>query len=75
MIATIQPKYNIIPIRTGIEIDAPSPEDIAICAYLIWEKEGKPSGRLRVHWLQAEAQLMACRAHEKWTENRNGSEC
>lgn len=37
-------------------------EDIAACAYLIWEKEGKPHGRAAEHWLQAEAMLRAMRA-------------
>ena len=42
----------------------PDPEEIAFCAYLIWEKEGRPAGREREHWLQAETQLLACRAHD-----------
>jgi hypothetical protein len=46
---------------------APAEEEIAYCAYLIWEKEGRPSGREREHWLQAETQLMATRAHDGWT--------
>jgi hypothetical protein len=48
----------------------PTPEEIADCAYLIWEKEGRPPGRAREHWLQAETQLMACRAHDGWTEEK-----
>ena len=35
----------------------PIPEQIAMCAYLIWEKEGRPQGRHESHWLQAENQL------------------
>jgi hypothetical protein len=46
---------------------APAPEEIALCAYLIWENEGRPRGREREHWFQAETQLMACRAHDGWT--------
>jgi hypothetical protein len=38
----------------------PSQEDIAICAFLIWEQEGRPEGRDKAHWEQAEAQLAAC---------------
>jgi len=49
---------------------APGNDEIAYCAYLIWEKEGRPPGRAREHWLQAETQLTACRAHDGWT---NGS--
>jgi len=46
---------------------APALDEIACCAYLIWEKEGRPMGREREHWLQAETQLMATRAHDEWT--------
>jgi len=35
----------------------PSSEEIAVCAYIIWEREGCPHGRALEHWLQAEAQL------------------
>ena len=45
----------------------PTDEEIAQCAFLIWEREGRPAGRAREHWLQAETQLMACRAHDGWT--------
>jgi hypothetical protein len=51
---------------------APTEDEIAYCAYLIWEKEGRPKGREREHWLQAETQLMACRAHEEWTREPGG---
>ena len=37
----------------------PSPDEIARCAYLIWEREGRPAGREMQHWLEAEAQLRA----------------
>jgi hypothetical protein len=30
-------------------------DEIAICAYFIWEQEGKPVGRALDHWLQAES--------------------
>jgi hypothetical protein len=49
---------------------APTAEEIAFCAYLIWEKEGRPSGREKEHWLQAETQLLATSAHEEWTGDR-----
>ncbi len=43
--------------------NSPEPEmdpmDVAACAYLIWEKEGKPHGRDVEHWLQAETLLRA----------------
>jgi len=44
----------------------PLVEEIAICAYLIWEKEDRPSGRDRVHWIEAEEQLQVCQAHDQW---------
>jgi hypothetical protein len=37
----------------------PTSEEIAFCAYLLWEKEGRPTGREIIHWLQAEEQLLA----------------
>ena len=37
----------------------PTKDEIAFCAYLLWEKEGRPHGRDLVHWLQAEEQLLA----------------
>ena len=37
----------------------PTPEQIAVYAYLIWEKEGQPHGRHTAHLFQAERQLKA----------------
>lgn len=37
----------------------PTTQEIATRAYLIWEKRGKPIGRDREHWSQAEAELKA----------------
>jgi hypothetical protein len=37
--------------------DPPTVDQIASCAYGIWEKEGRAHGRDREHWLQAEMQL------------------
>ncbi len=45
----------------------PTHDQIAACAYLIWELEGRPEGREREHWAQAETQLLVCRAHDGWT--------
>jgi Protein of unknown function (DUF2934) len=39
-------------------------EEIAACAYFIWEEEGNPIGRALDHWLQAELQLAASLWHE-----------
>jgi hypothetical protein len=38
---------------------------------LIWLNEGRPEGREREHWAQAEVQLTACHTHERWI---NGEE-
>jgi hypothetical protein len=40
-----------------------SPEEIALCAYAIWEREGRPEGCDVEHWQQAETQLRAIRKH------------
>jgi hypothetical protein len=44
----------------------PSMEDISSCANLIWESEGRPEGRDKIHWFEAEEQLMTCHAHDHW---------
>jgi hypothetical protein len=44
----------------------PSEAAIAFCAHLIWEHEGKPVGRHKIHWSHAKEQLSACNAHEHW---------
>ena len=41
-----------------------NPMDVAACAYLIWEKEGRPHGRDIEHWMQAETLLRAMHAAE-----------
>jgi len=41
----------------GNSASHPDPEHIAIYAYFLWEKEGRPDGREVTHWLQAELQL------------------
>lgn len=56
----------VMPTETD-RFSAPTPDEISQCAYLIWEREGRPAGREKEHWLQAETQLLACRAHEVWT--------
>jgi len=42
----------------------PTHEEIAGCAYLIWEREGRPQGCEEAHWLQAEMQLRAVRKQD-----------
>jgi hypothetical protein len=48
----------------------PSANEIAVCAYLIWEHEGCPEGLDKVHWYQAEEQMIVCQAHDQWTNAR-----
>ena len=43
-----------------------SREQIATCAYIIWEHEGLPAGMATEHWRQAELQLQAASVHERW---------
>ena len=45
----------------------PTHGEIAICAYLIWEKEGRPDGCDVAHWLQAEEHLLADWLHDTCT--------
>lgn len=45
-------------------VPQPSHEAIAVCAFLIWEKEGRPSGRDVAFWLQAEKQLLVDCEHD-----------
>jgi Protein of unknown function (DUF2934) len=47
-----------------------NPMDVAACAYLIWEKEGRPHGRDVEHWMQAETLLRAIRAAEAKAERK-----
>ena len=43
----------------------PTEQDIAVCAYCIWEQEGRPEGQALDHWLQAEIHLVASKQHEE----------
>jgi hypothetical protein len=61
LVPPVMPSPNIN--RNG----APTHEEIAACAYLIWINEGCPGGRDKEHWIQAETQLHATRAHDGWT--------
>ena len=50
---------------------APTHHEIAVCAYCIWEQEGKPEGRALNHWLQAELQLVVASI---WDEGASGQD-
>ena len=47
------------PTRLAVPPSAPAiaTEEIARCAYAIWERQGRPAGKETEHWLQAEMQL------------------
>jgi hypothetical protein len=49
--------------RTRTE-QAPTREEIALRAYQIWEQEGRPPGRDKVHWMLAEQELIALRRQQ-----------
>ena len=53
-----------MPATAGIH--EPTREEIAVRAYLIWEKNGKPQGREQAFWLLAESELQA--GYKKLTE-------
>lgn len=42
----------------------PTHDEISMCAFLLWEKEGRQPGREMTYWLQAEAQLRMSRQQE-----------
>ena len=44
----------------------PAQDAIARCAYLIWERAGRPDGRALEHWMQAEAGLAALRPRTRY---------
>lgn len=44
----------------------PGHDEIAMCAFLIWEREGRQSGRETAYWLQAEGEIRA--AYQKKAE-------
>lgn len=50
-------KTSATPSRNDSPCSKPPPEEVALCAYLIWEHENFPHGRDVAHWLQAEALL------------------
>ena len=43
----------------------PTEAEIEVCAYCIWEVEGRPEGQALNHWVEAEKQLAATRLKEE----------
>lgn len=47
--------------KTTPSYQEPSHDEIALSAFLLWEKEGRQPGREMTYWLQAEGQIRALR--------------
>lgn len=50
------------PTQITVAYEKPSHDEIALAAYLAWEKDGRPAGRDAHYWQQAEGELSAKRA-------------
>lgn len=50
---------GIMAATADADLIKPAPEQVADLAYRIWDAEGRPNGRDRAHWLEAEARLSA----------------
>lgn len=46
------------------------PEEIALAAYLAWERDGRPQGRDLHYWLEAEARLLRSRMAPRWASEK-----
>src|SRR3954447_13509890 len=57
---------EMTPLKTVAPTAEPTHDEIAMCAFLAWEKEGRLAGRETHYWLSAEAELRALR--QKKTE-------
>ena len=47
------------PVTAAAPVRKITAEEIARRAYFIWERQGRPAGREREHWLLAEQELKA----------------
>jgi hypothetical protein len=50
----------------------PTQHEIEVCAYCIWEQEGRPEGRRLNHWLQAELQLVIATIWDEGVTQQEG---
>ena len=63
--ATIQQKSNVESIKpivsestsSSLPVRIPAEQDIAVLAYSLWEKRGRPEGSPDIDWCDAERQL------------------
>jgi len=55
----------------------PNPDDIRrkveLCAYHIWEREGRPQGREYEHWRMAEAEILGVKPKKAAVAKANGA--
>jgi hypothetical protein len=58
------PAQGVGQTPAGDSISEPTQEQIAVCAFAIWEREGCPEGRADEHWHQAEVQLRQTGTHQ-----------
>ncbi len=49
-------------LRDLIQLD---PQEVAQCAYAVWESSGRPDGQDQANWFQAEAQLLFDAAQDR----------
>jgi len=49
-------------LREKIQLD---PQEVAQCAYAVWESCGRPDGQDQANWFQAEAQLLFDAAQDR----------
>ncbi len=51
-------------LNTAAAPHEPTRDEIALCAFLIWEKDGRQPGRETTYWLEAETQLRQARQQQ-----------
>ena len=67
-------KDDMTPMKTSSSVQEPTHDEIALSAFLTWEKEGRQPGRELTYWLRAEAEIRSFRqkkaetaaAQSKW---------
>jgi hypothetical protein len=61
---------EMAPLKTVAPTAEPTHDEIAMCAFLAWEKEGRLPGRETHYWLSAEAKLRALRQRKAAAASR-----
>jgi Protein of unknown function (DUF2934) len=57
--APVQEVETVELMPESVLANTPTPEQIAVLAYELWQQRGCPDGSPDVDWLRAEAELMA----------------